>query len=200
LDACLGHDVPKPPPHVACGQRCAIAGEVEQVLRLLGRHPQQPLAQQFPPRSSGSRPCASTWPAEHDSIGHDLERPPDKILAFVSCMPLLLAMTPFSVRLRLPDAPGCHRVRTGEVPAVRDETCAFRRGGGPRFAADRAHGPRRPRTRRRARVGGPDAGDQPSIGSQQHDLAAGYHLMLAAKNATGRGPGTTAARGTRLSS
>ena len=40
-------------------------------------------------------------------------------------------------------------------------------------AGPAARGPRaRPRPRRRPGVGGPDAGDQPGIGSEQHDLAA----------------------------
>ena len=61
--------------------------------------------------------------AEHRSLAHDIERPPDKVLAFFSLMPLLYGGddTP-GVRLRLPDAPRGHRDRTGDLPQMRDET------------------------------------------------------------------------------
>ena len=65
--------------------------------------------------------------AEHQAIGHDVERAPDKVLAFYSLMPLLYGGTTRRHPLRLPDAPRGHRRRAGDLPQVRDEA-----GGGRR--------------------------------------------------------------------
>ena len=71
--------------------------------------------------------CASTphLTAEHQSIERDLERPPDKVLAFVASMPLLYGddVAPATL-LCLSDAPGGHVLGAGNVPEVRDAAAA----------------------------------------------------------------------------
>ena len=130
-----------------------------------------------PGAAAGSFEVLRTDPeltAEHQAIGHDTERPPDKVLAFYSLMPLLYGGRRHAgIRLRLPDAPRGHRRRAGDLPAVRDEAGAAIRC--PAAASCRARpgrGARRARPRRRPGVGGPDAGDQPGLRLRQHDLAA----------------------------
>ena len=116
--------------------------------------------------------------AERERIRADLEREPDKTLAFVSEMPILYGSeTSRRFAVRLPDAPGGHRLRTGRLPEMRNEAdsgrpgpwCRRRRRPAPRARSSRG----RARPRRRARMGRPDAGDQPPDQHDQHDLAAG---------------------------
>ena len=84
-----------------------------------------------PGAAAGSFETLRTDPeltAEHQAIGHDIERPPDKVLAFYSLMPLLYGGRRHAgILLRLPDAPRGHRRRAGDLPQVRDEA-----GGGRR--------------------------------------------------------------------
>ena len=64
--------------------------------------------------------------AEHQAIGHDIEREPDKVLAFYSLMPLLYGgdATPAS-SYACPMHPEVTADRAGDLPQVRDEA-----GGG----------------------------------------------------------------------
>ena len=82
-----------------------------------------------PGAAAGSFETLRTDPeltAEHQAIGHDIEREPDKVLAFYSLMPLLYGGRRHAgILLRLPDAPRGHRRRAGDLPQVRDEA-----GGG----------------------------------------------------------------------
>ena len=59
--------------------------------------------------------------AEHRTIGADIERPPDKVLAFVASMPLLYGddVAPADL-LRLSDASGGHVLGAGNLPEMRD--------------------------------------------------------------------------------
>ena len=59
--------------------------------------------------------------AERERIQADIEREPDKTLAFVSQMPILYGGDAGRPRVRLPDAPRGHRHRGGELSQVRDE-------------------------------------------------------------------------------
>ena len=65
--------------------------------------------------------------AERERIQADIEREPDKTLAFVSQMPILYGVeTEQASALRLPDAPRGHRHRAIELPEMRDEACSGR--------------------------------------------------------------------------
>ena len=67
--------------------------------------------------------------AERERIQADLEREPDKTLAFVSQMPILYGVGGRAgLPLRLPDAPRGHRHRGLELPEVRDEAGSGRVG------------------------------------------------------------------------
>ena len=98
-------------------------------------------------RRDHSRRCAST-PSSRPSIGRssrDLERPPDKVLAFFSPMPLLYGGRRHAGDLlRLPDAPGGHVIGAGDLPEVRDEAA-------PVLGRDRRRPPTSARCIRRSR-------------------------------------------------
>jgi hypothetical protein len=106
--------------------------------------------------------------AEHHSIEHDLKRSPDKVLAFFSRMPLLYGDD-------ITSAPGYVCPMHPEVSASEPAKCwqCAIGAGGPRchwashLATSRGRGARWSRSRRRTRVGGLDAGNQPGIGSRQ---------------------------------
>ena len=66
--------------------------------------------------------------AEHASIVADLERPPDKVLAFVASMPLLYGRHCPRDVICVPNASRCHGFGAGIVPEVRDAV-ASRSGG-----------------------------------------------------------------------
>ena len=97
--------------------------------------------------------------AAREQLDHDLERPPDKVLAFWSEMPLLYGddgtKTATRDRLpRLPDAPRGRRVVRRHLPEVRDDAGSGVSGGPDADAVHvsdarrdrRRHGPRRARS------------------------------------------------------
>ena len=86
-----------------------------------------------PPRSFETLRIDPELTAEHQSIGHDLERPPDKVLAFVSLMPLLYGgdVAP-ATSYACPMHPEVTVVGAGNLPEVRDEAASRAlRGGDP---------------------------------------------------------------------
>ena len=111
--------------------------------------------------------------AEHQSIGHDIERPPDKVLAFFSLMPLLYGGddSPASAYV-CPMHPEVIATEPGTCPRCGMRLVCFSDAPPPSCRARPGRGARRARSRRRPGVGGRDARDQPRVRSRQHDLAA----------------------------
>src|SRR5215211_6811894 len=68
--------------------------------------------------------------AEHQSIDHDIERPPDKVLAFVASMPLLYGdeVAP-ATSYACPMHPDVTSTETGNLPEVRDAVAPRALGG-----------------------------------------------------------------------
>ena len=152
--------------------------------------------------------------AEHQAIERDVEREPDKVLAFFSRMPLLygnagttasLYACPMHPEITASEPSTCPKcgmrlvaVESAaptsyvcpmhpEVTASEPATCpkcgmklvpADAPADAPAESHDGVghgahdHATITPRPRRRPRMGGPDAGDQPGDGREQHGLAA----------------------------
>ena len=99
--------------------------------------------------------------AERERIQADLEREPDKTLAFVSQMPILYGSEERAgLALRLPDAPRGHRHRGRQLPEVRDEA------GPGRVGADLLRLPDAPRGHRHRAVELPEVRDEAGAGRQ----------------------------------
>lgn len=107
---------------------------------------------------------------ERQALAHHMERPPDKVLAFSSLMPLLYGGAAAQGLLGLSHASRGRLQRAGDMPQVRDEAPGIRSCA----IAGARGGPRRtPRARPgRYRVGRPDAGDQPADERHERDLEA----------------------------
>ena len=150
--------------------------------------------------------------AEHRTIGADIERPPDKVLAFVASMPLLYGddvapptsyacpMHPEVTSSEPGTCPKCGMqllpVRSEEPPPasyvcpMHPEVTSSEPGtcpkcgmklvpadtlpaSAPKPHEEVVHARARPsRAERRTRMGRPDAGDQPCLGRQQHEVDA----------------------------
>ena len=114
--------------------------------------------------------------AERERVQADIDREPDKTLAFVSEMPILYGsetsdasqyVCPMHPEVTASEQAACPKCGMKLIPA--DQVPGAGEGDRPRARGSRA----RARPRRRARMGRPDAGDQPPDQHDQHDLAAG---------------------------